>query len=60
MKEVSFVAFKPSFKMFPLNVKPSLSIILLPYVLVAQWIERLPPKQQVARSSRAEDDSFNI
>ena len=25
------------------------------YVLVAQWIERLPPKQQVARSSRAED-----
>jgi hypothetical protein len=27
------------------------------YVLVAQWIERLPPKQQVARSIRAEDDS---
>lgn len=24
-------------------------------VLVAQWIERLPPKQQVARSIRAED-----
>lgn len=26
-------------------------------VLVAQWIERSPPKRQVARSIRAEDES---
>ena len=30
-------------------------ILLEPFVLVAQWIERLPPKQQVAGSTPAED-----
>ncbi len=33
--------------------------MLRDYVLVAQWIERLPPKQQAARSSRAEDTFAN-
>lgn len=34
----------------------SRSVYLL--VLVAQWIERSPPKRQVARSIRAEDEFF--
>lgn len=29
---------------------------LIPYVLVAQWIERSPPKRQVAGSTPAEDE----
>jgi hypothetical protein len=35
--------------------KEEKALICLHDVLVAQWIERSPPKRQVARSIRAED-----